>query len=73
MNEVGMLKELDVKPGDVVYIHGLNREYTVAENAHANPGEVKTTIGFHFDWRMATIISRANAPKLWCDMTDVEI
>ena len=73
MSEVGTLKELDVKPGDVVYMHDAHDQYTVDENPHKTPGEVKATTGFHYDWRMATIISRATpSPKLWRDMTDAE-
>ncbi len=72
MKEVGTLKELDVKPGDVVYVHDAHNQYIIGENPHKTPGQVKATTGYHYDWRIATIISRANTPKLWRDMSDAE-
>ena len=72
MKEVGTLKELDVKPGDVVELQECGTHYTIGENPYKERGEVKTASGFLYDWRLAKIISRANTPKLWRDMTDAE-
>lgn len=72
MTEVGTLKELDVKPGDVVELQGCGTRFTIGENPYKERGEVNTASGFLYDWRLAKIISRANTPKLWRDMTDAE-
>lgn len=72
MKEVGTLKELDVKPGDVVELQECGTHYTIGENPYKERGEVKTASGFLYDWRLAKIIYRANTPKLWRDMTDAE-
>ncbi len=72
MKEVGTLKELDVKPGDVVELQEYGIRFTIGENPYKERGEVKTALGFLYDWRPAKIISRANTPKLWRDMTDAE-
>lgn len=72
MNEVGTLRELDVKPGDVVKLV-CGGKYTIGENPYKEHGEVKTVKGFLYDWREAKVISRASdKPKLWRDMTDAE-
>lgn len=72
MKEVGTLKELDVKPRDVVELF-CGGKYTIGENPYKEHGEVKTVTGFLHDWREAKVISRASEkPKLWRDMTDAE-
>lgn len=79
MNEVGTLKELDVKPGDVVeYIKGFDGmypDYIGTRMIGANHGGVKFGYNNGFSVRVNhifRIISRANTPKLWRDMTDAE-
>ena len=73
MKEVGTLKELDVKPGDVVEcVNGkgyatTGYEYTVSAGYKVNGYKIESINSSLF-----RIISRANTPKLWRDMTDAE-
>jgi len=73
MSDVGTLKELDVKPGDVVecvngYTHAYTGEkYTVNAEYEVNGRKIE-----NINLSLFRIISRANAIKLWRDMTDAE-
>lgn len=74
MKNVGTLKELDVKPGDVVEYIPKCDSYTIAENERIIFEDGKTLRYWAWntcsDWR---IISRASDnPKLWRDMTPEE-
>lgn len=72
--EVGTLKELDVKPGDVVEcvrgaLHALTGcKYTLNENCG-----IKGFYGWQVNCSQFRIVSRASdTPKIWRDMTDEE-
>ncbi len=74
MSEVGTLKELDVKPGDVVEcVRGkvyadTGYKYTVNAEYEVNGRKIE-----NIDSSQFRIISRATqTPKLWRDMTDAE-
>jgi hypothetical protein len=75
MSEVGTLKELDVKPGDVVEYWYKNRIWVkgvIDDNEIAqmeNGLDQNKKYSTDPNWR---IISRADNPKLWRDMTDAE-
>lgn len=81
-NEVGTLKELNVKPGDVVYLDWLEEEDTVLSAEVVGSGscfagmiraELKAYGDGIFDGEQFRIISRASdTPKTWGEMTDAE-
>jgi len=67
MTEIGTLKELNVKPGDVVENQKGNNQYTITEDMRVGGCPVKYAVDQY------RIISRApDTPKLWRDMTDAE-
>ena len=79
MTEVGTLKDLDVKLGDVVeYVKGFDGMYPdyIGERMIGDDrGGVK--FGYNNGFSVCgshifRIISRADTPKLWRDMTDAE-
>ncbi len=75
MKEVGTLKELDVKPGDVVEYMWYTGEWT--RGTVDVFGIVQMDEGGRQDPQYSTdpnwrIISRANTQKLWRDMSDAE-
>jgi hypothetical protein len=73
--EVGTLKELNVKPGDVVEYCGVDK-YTISKKPNHLIGEYGKVIDYSFHWNTCKefrIVSRATEnPKLWRDMTDAE-
>ena len=79
MTKIGTLKELGVKPGDVVVLHGDKTEekFICVECPQRTKGY---PFDDHWDFGNALfrdgefrIISRAaETPKLWCDMTPEE-
>lgn len=67
MCEVGTLKELNVKPGDVVENTVSELQYIVEEDMTVGGPHVSRCVDIY------RIISRASEPpKLWRDMTDAE-
>ena len=84
MNEFGTLKDLDVKPGDAVEcnfiddtltcvrICGENGEKTIFPGEYELKGEKYGEGIFSHNDPSFRIISRANTPKLWRDMTQEE-
>jgi hypothetical protein len=77
--EVGTLKELNVKPGDVVEWQGVAEKVLFIEAITEGnfAGETRVTLEEYgtgiFDQEEFRIISRATeTPKLWRDMTDAE-
>lgn len=76
MKEVGTLKELGVKPGDVVEFMPSGEHYRVAGNRHLIVIKDDRDTGLYGCWftcRDFRIISRASdTPKTWSEMTDEE-
>lgn len=79
MKKVGTLKELDLKPGDVVECVGNTMaKGSLSEGNHYTIGMSRLPIdncGEEYPWSCAEfrIVSRASdKPKLWRDMTDAE-
>jgi hypothetical protein len=79
--ETGTLKELNVKPGDVVECvslgrNGSNHYVTVGKRYTINPNRSYTDDGGEINFGFSEafrIISRASdTPKTWGDMTDAE-
>ena len=75
MTKIGTLKELGVKPGDVVEYPGV-AQYEVMENGDVisiGGRRIKLADGIKHKYSGFRIISRsAETLKLWCDMTPEE-
>ena len=73
MSEIGTLKELNVKPGDVVEFTETGAKYTTGVNLWGRLVDVADGVGLNPINKKFRIISRAaDTLKLWRDMTAAE-